>query len=137
VKRFKIRERWETELAAYRKVPWACPKLYDASDLSITIETLPRPTQPDPEGLWRLLEAIHQAGVNHRDVHSANLVVHRTRGLLLIDWEWACFNVRTLSYDLAGPASGVVQPEGQGGQPMWWGADHKKALGRRWARRRL
>jgi len=140
VKQFTFEEHYRTELSAYQSLPWATPRLIGSDETSLTIyvELLPTAEQlswwKPRESLRKLLTRLHEAGINHRDLHVGNVVCDPHRGPLLIDWEHHTRNVGPMSYDLHGPSlSGVDQPSGQRGIPMWWGAKHKRAIGVRWA----
>lgn len=139
VKRFTHRDHYLLEVSAYRDFAWAAPRLLlqNDVDLSIVVERLPTAEQltwwKPAESLRKLLQRLHDFGVNHRDVHVGNIVCDPVRGPLLIDWELHTRNVGKVSYDLHGPKkSGVQQPAGQRGAPMWWGAKHERAVGLRW-----
>lgn len=131
VKRHADPVRFAEELRFYLLVPWAAPELHDFGDDWLEIERVhKRPTAADKPALRALLDALHHEGVNHRDAHIKNIVVHEQRGPLLIDWEAATDRPCTLSYDLHGPQPTCTQPEWQAGPPMWWNADSKWAIGR-------
>lgn len=129
----------QKELHFYQLVPWAAPKLIHAGDDCLIIERL-TPASKLPlwkpiDELYDLLKRIHNAGVNHRDVHIGNIVCHPVDGPLLIDWEHATDQVESESYDLVGPASGVEPLKGHNGdpgQPMWIGSDHRLSIKRQW-----
>jgi len=139
VKSFTYRDHYNLEVSAYRDFAWAAPRLLHADDIKMTIVVERLVTAEElktwhpRESLRKLLQRLHDFGVNHRDVHVGNVVRHPTRGPLLIDWEHHTRNVGPFSFDLYGPdKSGVSQPEGQRGIPMWWDAKHKRALGVAW-----
>lgn len=132
LKTFTAPEACRRELEAYRLVPWAAPKLLSHEDMRIRLEPcgvrLKRRHEPE---LRNLLEKIHAAGINHRDAHVGNVVVHRERGPLLIDWEHSTTSIGAVSYDLHGPeVSGVPDSEWHIGPPMWWSAPHKRSFQR-------
>ena len=131
VKRHADPVRFAEELRFYLLVPWAAPELYDFGDDWLEIERVyGRPKAADKPALRALLDALHYEGVNHRDAHIKNIVVHEKRGPLLIDWEAATDRPCALSYDLHGPQPSCRQPEWQAGPPMWWHAPSKWAIGR-------
>ena len=124
--------RFAEELRFYLLVPWAAPELHDFGPDWLEIEHVRgrRPEAADKPALRALLDALHTEGVNHRDAHTKNVVMHPSRGPLLIDWEFATDKPGVLSYDLHGPQPSCRQPAEQGGPPMWWDAKSKWALGR-------
>lgn len=137
VKRFSDPDDWRREVQMMLAVPWAAPDLVDFSMCETVTETVTmardRPDHKPYEELLALLMRLHDEGVNHRDVHVGNIGFHDTRGVVLIDWEHATTDVRTLSYDLCGQElSGVPQPESQRGRPMWLGSDHRMSVRTQW-----
>jgi len=139
-KQFTFEEHYRAELSAYTGLPWATPNLIGYDDTTLTIYTQKLATAEQltwwrpQNSLRKLLTRLHEAGVNHRDVHVGNVLCDPHRGPVLIDWEHHTRNVGLVSYDLYGPdKSGVPQPEGQRGGPMWWDAKHKRAIAVRWA----
>jgi Ser/Thr protein kinase RdoA (MazF antagonist) len=128
-------EAWyEQEVAAYTKVPFACPRLIrtSASTLQLEVEGLRRhaersvPREHYLRSVWKLLERIHEHGVNHCDAHQGNIVWTKTGEPRLIDWEHSIFEVGTASYDLAGPVVSGVRPRGHTFH-MFFFAQHAKA----------
>lgn len=134
------------ELIGYANCHWISPKILgvDMASKTIVIERCVPLTQLPPNldharQAWDRLQQLHESGWNHRDCSVLNMVLHPTRGVLLIDWEtvWQVPDVtNSLSYDLHGasytdvPADWVpiwVQPEG-----IWWGAGRPHDPGRWW-----
>jgi tRNA A-37 threonylcarbamoyl transferase component Bud32 len=130
----RLRERFQNELIIYQSFPEYAPDLiaFDEERLILIIEKCtPILDIPDNEKyrdeLWNLLEALHNEGVNHRDVSLVNVVVHDTRGVLLIDFEHATFDIGTKSIDLYGCIeAGVPNTIGDvyGENGIWWGGNH-------------
>lgn len=144
VKRYprEIRHRLRNEIAAYRAVPWAAPKLLWATHDAICMQRL-RPVIGYPpqiahaRQLRALLLRLHEAGWNHRDVAVSNVVVHPRRGVLLIDWETSGpVDPARPSYDLHGAwAAGVPLgdiPRHQRPDGVWWGYDGPHAPATFW-----
>lgn len=108
---------WEREMTAYTTLDWATPRLMYSGEYWIEMERctpilelgqdLSRKYR-DP--LRELLQAVHDAGYWHRDIDLSNVVVHPSRGPLLIDWEWFCESSGPLSYDLWGHEAAGVDP---------------------------
>jgi len=120
VKTYKKSERchWFREVLAYKELSWACPKLLSYEDRVLEIERCVPITDLSPaeslkyrDDLWYLLEGIHKAGWWHCDANLINVVVHYTRGVLLIDWENLRRRTSDVSYDLYGAVKANAQVE--------------------------
>src|SRR5690625_962607 len=126
----KEHERWEREVWAYQNLSWATPKLDGFNPRWIEMERLvPILDLPydvarkyrDP--LRELLVALHNEGWWHCDVALVNVVIHPTRGPLLIDWENLRERTGEVSYDLYGARLAGIDPAWpvEGGEGVWWG----------------
>ncbi len=61
------------------------------------------------EQLLELLQRLHEAGANHRDIALSNVVVKDDK-VLLIDWESATTDISKISVDLRGAREAGVPP---------------------------
>lgn len=137
-----IRHRLDVEVAAYRACAWAAPRLLWVTPQAICMERctplLDAPRNPDHAvQLHALLVKLHATGWAHRDVSAPNIVLHPTRGVLLIDWETAgrCDPTRP-SYDLHGAAAAgfpdKLLPLHQRPDGVWWGGPGYDAPAKYW-----
>ena len=113
VKRFnkEYADRFNNELECYQTLSFACPALLNADADTLTLEIekcTPILTYSASRSrkwmqpLWDLLEKVHDNGRWHRDIALRNVVVHRERGVLLIDWEVSTLASGNKSLDLYG-----------------------------------
>lgn len=135
---------FRNELYFYRHYPRFCPELlmYDETNRILVIEKCyPIIEVPNSimykQPLWDLLELFHKSGANHRDISLVNVVVHNTRGVLLIDFEHATEKIGTKSIDLFGCIEAGVKNEigdCYGPNGIWWhGTHHDCTPGRFWS----
>lgn len=80
------------------------------------------------EQLWNLLEELHKAGVNHRDMSLKNVVIKEGKPLL-IDWENATTEIGEVSADLYGCEKAGVKPQVP---DVWWGGPWEHCPGNYW-----
>lgn len=78
--------------------------------------------------LWTLLEKLHAAGANHRDVSLKNVVIKDNK-VLLIDWENATTDIGKVSADLYGAKAAGVDPQSP---DVWWEGPWGHCPGRYW-----
>jgi len=138
----ELKHRAAAEVRAYQKVSFAAPELLDYDEQTIVVERcIPMTRLPKKRehalAMRRMLERIHEAGINHCDPAVSNAVWHRERGLLLIDWE-VSIEARhpELSYDLHGAAAVGMSwrvPAHQQPNGVWWGGPHSLAPAIYWA----
>lgn len=149
IKRHESKFLFIQELIGYTNCHWAAPKLLgvDVEKLELRVERctplIEIPPNPShAKDAWDKLQALHDSGWNHRDAAALNMVLHPTRGVLLIDWE-TVYEVPcvedSLSFDLYGATNTYVDPEWvaehlrpdgvwwHSGRPhdpgVWWGVD--------------
>lgn len=129
----------ENEARWYRIVPWAAPQLIHYTGRTLIIETLPtcwslKDWQPAQE-VAELIRRLHAEGIHHRDVHPGNIVRSRAGRPLFIDWETAVRQPTDVSYDLAGPVSGVSAPEEhqKADYSQWWHSPSSCSLAKVWS----
>lgn len=110
-------DRCAIEVSAYQTLDWATPKLMWHGENWLEMERCTPILDLEPEQTLRykkplreLIQAVHEAGWWHCDVALVNVVVHPTRGPLLIDWENARPASSDISYDLYGARSAGVDP---------------------------
>lgn len=124
------------ELYFYQTFSGFTPKLidYDLNKQTLIVEKLtPLIHIPDnhtyKDKLRKLLEDLHNAGANHRDVTVNNVVVTEEDEVLLIDWENATTERGAVSADLYGAEKAGVEPQ----EPdVWWGYDWEFCPGKYW-----
>lgn len=124
-------ERYNKEIAAYTALSWATPKLLWHGEHWLEMERLtpilelPAATALKYRAPLRdLLQRVHQAGWWHGDCDLVNVVIHPTRGVLLVDWENACPSTGGISYDLYGARAAGIEPiwAGKGLDGVYWGS---------------
>lgn len=133
--------RWEREVFAYKELSWATPELICSNPRWLEVERLTpilslsrdqsiRYKKP----LRELLQAVHEAGWWHGDCVLVNVVVHPTRGPLLIDWEGLSPAVGSVSYDLYGAHAAGVEPgwKVEGGDGVSWRGPWDVCPGKYW-----
>lgn len=129
---------WACEIAAYEAVPWAAPRLmwYGEGWLEtercvplLSLEYDQTLKYRDP--LRELLVNLHEAGWWHCDAALVNVVIHPSRGVLLVDWENAQRATSDLSYDLYGARlAGEVDkemPASHRPDGVWWSGPWKES----------
>lgn len=142
--------RYYRELKAYTELPWAAPRLICHSEfwleterctpiLDLTRDQSRRYQQP----LRALLQRVHDAGWWHGDPCLVNVVIHPSRGPLLIDWENLRPATGTVSADLYGagtagvaPAWNVTNEQGRSvsrQNGVWWGGPWPTCPGPYWS----
>lgn len=142
------RDRFLNELSFYHNPKYAKfrPELigYDQRTMTLFIEKM-TPLDKVVQGfasvygdnLWKLLEELHEAGANHRDVHLVNIVVDDDFNVKLIDWEVATERIGEKSIDLYGAVAAGVKNElpeyGENG--IWWGDGREGSPGEIWGNR--
>lgn len=135
-------DRYGKEISAYTALAWATPKLLWHGDHWLETERLtpilelPAATALKYRAPLRdLLQRVHQAGWWHGDCSLVNVVIHPTRGPLLIDWENLTPATGGISYDLYGAQAAGIDPiwtvEGEDG--VWWGGPWDDCPGRYWS----
>lgn len=109
--------KWGREIEVYTQIPWATPQLMWWGDCWLEMERCLPILELGPEAsvkyrqpLRDLLQKVHEAGYWHRDIDLVNVVVHPTRGVLIIDWENMCRSSGDVSYDLYGARTAGVKP---------------------------
>lgn len=145
VKTHKDRDRFTNELVGYAQCHWAAPRLVrvDVANMVLVIEKCKPMTQVSKKRAHaiqarKLLEDLHSSGWNHRDCAVENMVLHKTRGVLLIDWEtaWCVPDTEAPSCDLYGAlAAGFDQesiPIKQRPNGVWWGSGRETDPGVWW-----
>lgn len=139
IKQHRTPEEAAHEAAWYSLVPWAAPQLIHCTGRTLIIETLPTcwqlPGWKPVEEVAQLITRLHAQGIHHRDVHPGNIVKSRAGQPLLIDWETAIEQHTDLSYDLAGPISGVPVPErhAKADYQQWWNSPSTCSLAKVWS----
>lgn len=137
IKTYNEAEWAANEIAFYHLVPWACPPLLYADNGTIVTQTMPlasnNPDYRPTKQLVELLTRLEGHGINHRDVHPANIVIGPT-GPLLIDWECAVVAAGAPSYDLHGPhRSSVPIPDiHRDCGPQWLGSPDPSSITNTW-----
>lgn len=136
------RARCDREIRAYQDIPWAAPRMtasgpgwLDVERCTPVLDLSYDQTMKYRKPLRELLQSIHDAGWWHCDVSLTNVVIHPTRGPLLVDWECASAASSSISADLYGARTAGVQgsmwrdhrPEG-----AWWGGPWPECPGRFW-----
>jgi len=137
----KHRNLWAREVLAYKELPWACPKLINYNDCQLEIERCVPILELSPveslkyrDDLWLLLENIHKAGWWHCDANLVNVVIHYTRGVLLIDWENLRKRTSDVSYDLYGAVAANAEVEYKPHRPdgVFWSSGTKTSAANYW-----
>ena len=134
------RDKYENEKYFYRYYSRFTPKLISYNDDTLELVTEKCTPILDithnrvyKDKLWKLLEDLHEAGANHRDIALANVVI-KDGEPLLIDWESATKNITDVSIDLYGhKAAGLTPPwldYGENG--IWWNEPWDICPGRYW-----
>lgn len=125
-----------TEISFYDSVPWACPpRLWCDPDTGTLITaTLPlaanNPDYRPIDDLLALILRLEAAGISHRDIHPANIVIGHNNKPLLIDWECA---IEQPGYDRHGPDSGVPIPDiHHECGPQWLHSDDPSSIKHTW-----
>jgi|GEM_PF-5730497 len=135
------RDKWEKEVLAYQTLSFAAPKLVGYGEGWLGTEKL-TPILDLPKNqsikyrddLRKLIIAIHNKGYWHGDIALCNVVIHPTRGVLLIDWENLMERNGCVSYDLYGSgAAGVDQAwEVEGNDGVSWNRPWDICPGKFW-----
>lgn len=145
-KRHGSRFLFTQELIGYANCYWVAPRLLgmDPERLELYVERCVPLVEVDPDptharDAWDKLLRLHETGWNHRDASVWNMVLHPSRGVLLIDWETVyevpCIR-NSKSYDLYGAASTCVDPEwvtpSMRPEGVWWGSGRPRDPGVWW-----
>lgn len=134
-------DRYWKEITAYTEIPWATPTLLyhgehwiETERLTPVLDLPPATSLKYRAPLRDLLQRVHDAGWWHGDCSLVNVVIHPTRGPLLIDWENLMPADGPISLDLYGArAAGRKAPwPVAGGDGVWWGGPWDNCPGRYW-----
>jgi len=103
-------ELFRREYTAHKRLWWATPKVIAAYGMEFMTERLPsilsipvEESRQYKEHLYWLVDHIHREGYWHGNIDLQNVVIHPTRGPLLINWEGLTVASGAESYDLFGP----------------------------------
>jgi tRNA A-37 threonylcarbamoyl transferase component Bud32 len=118
IKRYLLhhKSRYEKEKYVYQNYGYFTPELiaFNDNNLTLVIEKCTplldvKNNIKYKDKLWDKLQKLHEVGINHMDISLANVVVHKDRGVLLIDWEMSQDFIGKKSVDLYGAKKSGIQ----------------------------